>query len=126
MAITEEHLRELLEARIAALERRLDDYMEAHRREQDAALNAMDKRLEGMNEFRQQVNDIQSRTLPRVEGESWHLDLTKRSEAQALALQTKVGQEEMRGVWKFVWMATGMAVLLSFLIPLAVSMWQKK
>ena len=128
-------LREYIEQRLVYMERRLDDYMAGHRREQDNTLAAMEKRLEGMNEFRQQINDSQVRFVTRPEWETAHRDLgtrlttfeatvSKKLEDSALLLASKVSQDKLDAVYKIMWMGVGMVAILSFGVPLLISMWK--
>ena len=58
-----------------ALKAYIDALFAAEQRQRDAAMNSMDKRLEGMNEFRATMNDYQTRTMPRTEYEARHKQL---------------------------------------------------
>jgi hypothetical protein len=74
----DELLKEYLEAQIAGLARLLDERHKATELALSKAEAAVDKRLEGMNEFRRQLSDQAHTFLPRQEYQLRHEALIKR------------------------------------------------
>jgi len=72
----------------------------------ERALAAMDKRLEGMNEFRATISDISSKTVSRAEWTTAH---------QALSDKT---EERFRALERLVYMATGGVMLMGVVVNL--------
>lgn len=137
MGDTDIALRDFIQQEINSLSARLTEYMASHRREQDLALAAMEKRLESMNEFRATIKDAQALYMARAEWESAHRDLTgrlqtletnitKRLELFTISLAEKVSRDKVDSIYRIVYMAVGMALLSSILIPIGISLLRGK
>ena len=137
MGDTDIALRDFIQQEINSLSARLTEYMASHRREQDLALAAMEKRLESMNEFRAAIKDAQALYMARAEWESAHRDLTgrlqtletnitKRLELFTISLAEKVSRDKVDSIYRIVYMAVGMALLSSILIPIGISLLRGK
>ncbi len=137
MGDTDIALRDFIQQEINSLSARLTEYMASHRREQDLALAAMEKRLESMNEFRATIKDAQALYMSRAEWESAHRDLTgrlqtletnitKRLELFTISLAEKVSRDKVDSIYRIVYMAVGMALLSSILIPIGISLLRGK
>ena len=61
----------------------------------DTATDALDKRLEGMNEFRQQMNDMASRFITRSDVESAQKYMTDRVGATELSISNCISRQEL-------------------------------
>jgi hypothetical protein len=89
-----------VETRIARLEERLD----AAERARDVALTAMDRRLDGMNEFRNTLRDQQNTFLRTDQYSMSHENLAQqiaivRSDLTALRIKVETGSAAMTGRW---------------------------
>lgn len=116
-------LREYIDTRIGAVEGRIDRLEDhwaqrgaihetAHSREHalteeaiDRAREAMEKRLDGMNEFRGQLSDQAARFVARAEFD----------------IATATFRRELAQTSRFVWMGLGIVSLLAAAIPVLVS-----
>ncbi len=72
----------------------------------ERALLSMDKRLEGMNEFRATISDISGKTVSRVEWNTAHQSLSDKTEDRFRALE------------RLVYMATGGVLLMGVVVNL--------
>lgn len=110
--MTDVPLREYVDRRLIDLESRI----EAATRTSETAINkaseAVDRRLEGMNEFRQAINDQAGTLLTRRESDVWRTAI----ERDIHSIQRRLDKTEGRGggrsdVW--VWLVAGVAMLVS-------------
>ena len=104
-------LRDYVDARFRALENAIELRAETHERALDIAHRGLEKRLEGMNEFRAQLRDQTATLLPRAEYELMHEKLC----AEVRELRDFRIVVESKASQKAVTFATGLAVLASIL-----------
>jgi hypothetical protein len=87
---TVDTLKTYLERVISESDRRYEARHEADERHMDRTTLAMEKRLDGMNEFRQQLSEQANTFLPRHEYDRAHIDLAGKVESTARELHAKM------------------------------------
>lgn len=119
-------------------------HQDAHSREHrmteeaiDRASAAMDKRLDGMNEFRRQIEDIAARLLPRAEAEAAMSGLRREFETFSAAIRAEheVAMASLRAeirdakqatadkqalTDKYVQRAFGIVLFIGFVLPVVL------
>ena len=100
-----------LGTQVSVMEAKID----AHEKALQVAAADMNRRLEGMNQFREEnIRDKQT-LVPRQEWANAHSELVKRLDEKVDSVK-----ERLNTLDNFKWMATGIAVAISSLIGLVV------
>jgi predicted nuclease with TOPRIM domain len=121
MALTEREFLDL-DKKVAVMEADLI----AHQRALEVARGEMDRRLEGMNKFREEMAADKLEFVPRFEWKESHETLARRVEEKVESLNKRLEdkseslQGQVNRLDNFKWMATGIAVAISSLVGIAI------
>ena len=107
-------LREYIDLRFASLEKELETYQCSNDVNLKAAHASMDKRLEGMNEFRATITDQSNKYLTKLEHEAWKEKIEQELQTLRdfkLTIDTKASSRSVTTAYIF----TGIAIAISFI-----------
>ena len=100
--------------------------LEAHEKALEIARLDMDRRLEGMNKFREEMSADKLQFVPRTEWHDAHESMVSRLEEKIDALSKRLEdksetfQAQINRLDNFKWMATGIAVAISSLVGILI------
>jgi hypothetical protein len=110
-------LREYVDAQIHSLERIAEMSRINQQTAIDKAERNMEKRLDGMNEFRNSLSDQSRMLMPRIESEKAHKELSDRVDTLASRLNSRDDRGRGMGeIWGYIVGALGVIALIASVV----------